>query len=101
MRAGSVKVLAALLALWTAALPVTASAASEFANWAAVVVAGDFHAHSGGPTEAFDNARRDVTKALLQAGFQDQNIQQFSVRPENYPGQRLLPSQPSVIAGSL
>jgi hypothetical protein len=102
MRAGVAKVLAALLALWTAILPATATAAaSDFANWAAVVVAGDFHAHSGGPTEAFDNARRDVTAALERAGFQDQNIQQFSVRPENYPGQRLLPSKPSVISGSL
>jgi hypothetical protein len=49
-----------------------------------VVVAGDFHAHSGGPTEAFDNARRDVSRALLSAGFQPQNLRQLSVRPGRY-----------------
>jgi hypothetical protein len=98
-----VKTLAAILALLLAVLPAAAGAqsSSQFAHWAAVVVAGDFHAHSGGPTEAFDNARRDVTKALIAAGFSPDNIQQFSVRPERYPDQKLLPSQPSVIAGAL
>ncbi len=96
------KSLAALLCLMMAALPVAATAAaSPFADWAAVVVAGDFHAHDGGPTEAFDNARRDVTKSLIDAGFQPQNIQGFSVRPERYPDQKVLPSQASVIKGGL
>jgi hypothetical protein len=93
---------AALLALLIAVLPAAATAdPSPFANWAAIVVAGDFHAHSGGPTEAFDNARRDVTKALLAAGFQEANLQQFSVRPERYPDQKLLQSDPVIIAGAL
>jgi hypothetical protein len=96
------KWLAAILSAFMTVLPVAANAGpSPFANWAAIVVAGDFHAHSGGPTEAFDNARRDVTKALLDAGFQTQNLQQFSVRPERYPDQKLLPSEPSIIAGAL
>ena len=70
--------------------PSTAPAAAQgriagpFSNWSAVVVAGDFHAHSGGPTEAFDNARRDVSKALVGMGFDKAAIQQFSVRPERY-----------------
>ncbi|MET3664654.1 C13 family peptidase [Caulobacter sp. 1776] len=59
-------------------------AAGPFSNWAAVVVAGDFHAHSGGPTEAFDNARRDVSNALVELGFDKAAIQQFSVRPGRY-----------------
>lgn len=95
------RLLGALLALWTALPPAPAFAASDFANWAAVVVAGDWHAHSGGPTEAFDNARRDVSTALVAAGFSPQNIQQFSVRPERYPDQNLLPSSPGVIGGKL
>src|SRR5512146_1091772 len=50
-----------------------ASAGSPFANWAAIVVSGDFHAaHTNNPTETFDNARRDV-----------------SVRPELYPQQKV------------
>lgn len=57
-----------------------------FAKWSAVVVAGDWHAHSGGPTEAFDNARRDVARALTDMGFDRAAVRQFSVRPERYPG---------------
>jgi hypothetical protein len=77
------------------------AASSDFAHWAAVVVAGDFHAHDGGPTEAFDNARRDVTRALAVAGFDPANIQQFSVRPDRYPDAKALPSTPSYIKGAL
>lgn len=70
-------------------LPLSASAqtrtATPFANWAAVVVAGDWHAHSGAPTEAFDNARRDVGAALAGLGFSPDAIRQYSVRPQRYP----------------
>jgi hypothetical protein len=89
------------MALLAAAAPVAAAAASQFAGWAAVVVAGDFHAHSGAPTEAFDNARRDVTQALVTAGFDPKHIQEFSVRPKNYPAENLLPSDPLLIDNSL
>jgi hypothetical protein len=62
--------------------------ANPFKDWAAVVVAGDWHAHSGGPSEAFDNARRDVANALEQAGFQRANLRQYSVRSERYKDTR-------------
>lgn len=68
-------------------LPVFARAqppASPFAGWAAVVVAGDWRAHGGGSSEAFDNARRDVGAALLSAGFRAENLREFSVRPARY-----------------
>ena len=65
-----------------------AAAAAPFQDWAAVVVAGDWHAHSGGPSEAFDNARRDVSAALEHAGFQAGNLRQYSVRPERYKDTR-------------
>jgi hypothetical protein len=71
---------AAILMAWSA----PAFAASVFSDWAAVVVAGDWHASGGVPSEAFDNARRDVAHALESAGFQKQNVRQFSVRPERY-----------------
>jgi hypothetical protein len=61
------------------------STAGSFANWSAVVVAGDFHAHSGGPTEAFDNARRDVSRRPGRVGLRQGAIQQFSVRPNATP----------------
>ncbi|HEY8947822.1 MAG TPA: C13 family peptidase [Rhizomicrobium sp.] len=51
-------------------------------NWAVVVVAGDWHAHDGGPSEAFDNSRRDVSAELRQIGFNDAYMMQFSVRPD-------------------
>jgi hypothetical protein len=69
------------------AAPVDApNANSAFADWAAIVVAGDWHAHSGAPSEVFDNARRDIGKSLVTIGFNPKNIAQFSVRPERYPG---------------
>ena len=62
------------------------AAASPFADWAAVVVSGDFHAaHTQNPTETFDNARRDVAAELIRKGFTAANVRQFSVRPELYP----------------
>lgn len=63
-------------------------AAGPFSDWAAVVIAGDWHAHSGGPTEAFDNARRDVAARLPSLGFSARNIRQFSTRPDRYPDTR-------------
>jgi hypothetical protein len=79
---------AALLALALAPAANAASSASPFANWAAVVIAGDWHAHSGGPTEAFDNARRDVAARLTTLGFTRDNVRQFSTRPDRYPDTR-------------
>lgn len=76
------RLLALIAFLWLAAG--VAQAASPFADWSAVVVAGDWHASDGGATEGFDNARRDVTAAITRAGFQPANIRQFSVRPERY-----------------
>ena len=81
--------LAALLALLSVltALPVTAATPtpkSPYSNWASIVVAGDWHAHDGGPTEAFDNARRDVAATLVGLGFRPEAMTQFSTRPELY-----------------
>ena len=77
---------ALIAAAWTllgAAEP--AAAESPFANWAAVVVAGDYHAHSGARSDAFDNARTDVSTALVKLGFAPAHIAQFSSRPEGPP----------------
>lgn len=74
-----------------------ASAEPAFAKWAAVVIAGDWHAHSGGPSEAFDNARRDVAASLETIGFSAGNIQQYSVRPERYPTIKLEKADPRII----
>lgn len=93
-----------LVCLVTALLLVQASpaaAAGALGDWAAVVVAGDWHAHSGGPSEAFDNARHDVTLALERMGFEADNLRQFSVRPERYKDAALGKSEPQEIYNAL
>jgi hypothetical protein len=74
---------------------------SGYSDWAAIVVAGDWHAHDGSPSEIFDNARRDVSAALVKAGFSPANIEQFSVRPRRYPETHPLESEIGTIADTL
>jgi hypothetical protein len=93
------RLLALIAGLWFAAAGV--ASASAFSDWSAVVVAGDWHAHDGGPSEAFDNARRDVSAALTRAGFQAQNIRQFSVRPERYKDTHPEKAEPRAIFNAL
>src|ERR1700753_2474151 len=94
------------LNVWIAAVALLmlcgrAEAAGAFAGWAAVVVAGDWHAHSGAPSEAFDNARRDIASVLVQIGFAPQNVVQSSSRPERYPAQDPKRSEPQIVATGL
>ena len=73
----------ALTSLWTAAAaPVPQTSSAPLSNWAAVFVAGDWRAHSGKPSEAFDNARIDIGREFIAAGLKSENIGQFSARPE-------------------
>src|SRR5260221_1210283 len=79
------------LAFLLASLVAAPSAfAGGFDSWAAVIVAGDAHAHSGAPSEVFDNGRRDIAKALTAIGFAQSHILQFSTQPakdpETHPG---------------
>lgn len=89
---GPIRVLIGLLLLvaslaWPAQ---RAAAAGVFAGWAVVVVAGDNHAHGGAHSEVFDNARRDLAKALSDRGFSSDHILQFSIKPESYPKEQVL-----------
>ncbi|MDR3508866.1 MAG: C13 family peptidase [Caulobacteraceae bacterium] len=96
---------ALLLSLvWIAALGLASNASAAgnpFAAWAAIVVAGDWRAHDGEPSEVFDNARHDLAKALVDAGFSPGNIRQFSVHPERYAKDGALKSDPEVVAQKL
>ena len=78
-----------------------ARAANDFSDWAAIVVAGDWHAHSGAPSEVFDNARRDIADQLVGIGFSPANIVQFSARPERYTAVGARASTPQLVAGGL
>jgi len=75
--------------------------AGPFSDWAAVVVAGDWHAHDGSPSEIFDNSRHDVSADLLALGFSRDNVQEFSVRPERYSKDSPGPSDSQTIANAL
>lgn len=94
------RILAGLLL--AAALCGQAWAGGGFADWAVVVVAGDDHAaHADRQTDAFDNARHDVTEALVGRGFSRDNMAQFSVRPWRFADTILLKSDRESIADSL
>lgn len=78
-----------------------ARAGSPFSDWAAIIVAGDDHAHSGAHSEVFDNARRDLVTAFVKAGFAANHISQFSVQPDHERPQAVLLSDPQTITGEL
>jgi hypothetical protein len=78
-----------------------ARAGSPFADWAAIIVAGDDHAHSGAHSKVFDNARRDLTAAFVKAGFAPANIGQFTVQTGKDRPDGVLVSDPQAIADQL
>ena len=76
--------------------------AAWYSRWATVIVAGDDRsAHEGVPTEAFDNARRDVAAAFVARGFAPASIAQFSLHPERYPAVRPLATGPGAVFARL
>lgn len=78
-----------------------ADAGGPFSRWSAVVVAGDWRAQSGAPTEAFDNARRDVAITLTRMGFEPTAVRQYSVRPRRYPAEAPGAAEVSLIHAGL
>jgi hypothetical protein len=80
------KVFRVVTAAICAALIGSPAGAAGFGDWAAIVVAADWHSHSGAPSEVFDNGRRDVAADLLRLGFSQNNLIQFSVREDTHPG---------------
>ena len=65
-----------------------------FKTWAGIVVAADFHAHSGALAETFDNARREISNASIKMGFASNHVSQFSGRPQRYPAYKPMPLDP-------
>lgn len=74
--------------------------AGPFDNWAAMVIAGDWHAHSGAPSEVFDNARRDLAKEFAQMGFAPDHIQQYSAHAEADSKIKPFHADPATIAAN-
>jgi hypothetical protein len=76
--------------------------ADSFADWAAVVISGDNRAaHADAHTETFDNARRDLGRALLRIGFDAGNIAEFSVEPGRHRDTAPGPARVGDIAAAL
>lgn len=76
-----------LAALLIACVPAAAMAhpdysTPDYSKWAVVIVAGDDHAHDGGHSEVFDNARRKLASAFATIGFSPANMIEFSVDPD-------------------
>jgi len=95
-------------ARWLAAVPALLwlgsaadAGASPFADWAAIVVAGDHYDSDDNPSEGFDNARREVSRDLLRIGFSPANLVQFSLRPREYRSEKLLATRPNTIMSAL
>lgn len=80
------RLLSLTLFSWLACAAPALAQAHSFADWAVIVVAGDWRAHSGEPSKVFDNARKDLSQAFVQAGFSPANIRQFSVHDAGWGG---------------
>lgn len=74
--------LTALLAGAGAACAQTPATHDRFDGWATAVIAADWRDGGGRPIQAFDNARRDVTRELLAAGLPRESLVGYSLRPD-------------------
>lgn len=76
-----------LTLVWAVGLAVAAPARAgdrgdgPFAGWAAAVVAADWRDTRGRPIDAFENARRDLTAAILDLGFEPERVASLSLAP--------------------
>ena len=79
-------------------LLVQPAAAGPFDNWAAMVIAGDYHAHSGAATEVFDECQARSGQELFGgSGFAPDHVQQYSSRPDGDPATRPFHADPATI----
>ncbi|HYC97815.1 C13 family peptidase [Brevundimonas sp.] len=56
--------------------------AGRFDGWATAVIAADWRDGGGQPIQAFDNARRDVTRGFIEAGLPREALVDHSLRPD-------------------
>ncbi|HWQ87778.1 C13 family peptidase [Brevundimonas sp.] len=75
-------VLAAWIVLATPAVSQTRAASGRFEGWASAIIAADWRDGRGRPIQAFDNARRDLVKGFLDAGFPRATMVDYSLRPD-------------------
>lgn len=82
MGRGLIIVLVAALGFATAAHGQTTAPPGRFAGWTSAIIAADWRDGANHPIEAFDNARRDLVKGFLAAGFSRANMVDYSLRPD-------------------
>lgn len=97
-----VRTVLAAVAVAVMAVSSAVGASPGFSRWAAAIISGDDEAaHVDEPTEAFDNARRDLGRAFERRGFDAANLEEFSVEPSRHPDTRPGSARPSDIAAGL
>lgn len=57
-------------------------APSRFEGWTSAIIAADWRDGRGRPIQAFDNARRDLVKGFLDAGFPRATMVDYSLRTD-------------------
>jgi hypothetical protein len=82
MGRGLIIVLMVILGFAASARAQTGAPPSRFANWTSAIVAADWRDGADRPIQAFDNARRDLVKGFLAAGFSRANMVDYSLRPD-------------------
>jgi hypothetical protein len=82
MGRGLIIVMAALLGFATPVQAQSTTSPGRFADWTSVIVAADWRDGADRPIQAFDNARRDLVKGFLAAGFPRANMVDYSLRPD-------------------
>jgi hypothetical protein len=60
-----------------------------FSDWAVGILAADWRDSYGVPIEAFENARRELSKGFETAGFKAENITSMTLRPNAQNGRAL------------
>jgi hypothetical protein len=82
MGRGLIIVLVAALGFATAAHGETTAPPGRFAGWTSAIIAADWRDGANHPIEAFENARRDLVKGFLAAGFSRATMVDYRLRPD-------------------
>ncbi|MGZ9101282.1 MAG: C13 family peptidase [Brevundimonas sp.] len=75
-------VLAIWIALASPAGAQTRNPPGRFEGWTSAIIAADWRDGRGRPIQAFDNARRDLVRGFLDAGFPRATMVDYSLRPD-------------------
>lgn len=79
---GAIIFAACALALLAPSMSVQAQTPGRFEGWAGIIVSADWRDHADHPIAAFDNARTDLAKGFIAAGFEPDAVYQVSLRPD-------------------